>query len=145
MSKLDTPCIGVCSTVYGDKVCRGCKRYFDEVIDWLAYTPEEKLAIFDRLNEHTTAIVSKYLNVVDEAKLKSVLDRWSIRYRDDHSPHSLAMQLLVFADEKIKSAESVGLEILDDYAALSFTDLCNTMDRELYRLSNEVFGERMAT
>ncbi|HBZ99754.1 MAG TPA: DUF1289 domain-containing protein, partial [Pseudomonas sp.] len=24
--RIKTPCIGLCSTVYGDVVCRGCKR-----------------------------------------------------------------------------------------------------------------------
>ncbi|MEO1955257.1 MAG: DUF1289 domain-containing protein, partial [Gammaproteobacteria bacterium] len=32
-----TPCIGVCSTVFGDEVCRGCKRFQNEVIEWNSY------------------------------------------------------------------------------------------------------------
>lgn len=35
MKDLRTPCIGICSTTsLGDRVCRGCKRYAAEVIDW---------------------------------------------------------------------------------------------------------------
>ncbi|MEL0305883.1 MAG: DUF1289 domain-containing protein, partial [Halieaceae bacterium] len=39
-----TPCIGVCSTGVGDVVCRGCKRFAHEVIDWNGYSPEQKQA-----------------------------------------------------------------------------------------------------
>jgi hypothetical protein len=33
---IKTPCVGLCSTVYGDLVCRGCKRFHHEVINWIA-------------------------------------------------------------------------------------------------------------
>ena len=44
-----TPCIGVCSTGIGDSVCRGCKRFAHEVIDWNSYTPEQKDIVDRRL------------------------------------------------------------------------------------------------
>lgn len=34
---IKTPCVGLCSTVYGDLVCRGCKRFHHEVIHWNGY------------------------------------------------------------------------------------------------------------
>ena len=37
-----TPCVGICSTTYGDDVCRGCKRFIHEVINWNSFNPEEK-------------------------------------------------------------------------------------------------------
>jgi predicted Fe-S protein YdhL (DUF1289 family) len=36
-----TPCIGVCSTGIGDVVCRGCKRYAQEVIHWNGYSEQQ--------------------------------------------------------------------------------------------------------
>ena len=41
-SPVKTPCIGVCSTGIGDSVCRGCKRFSHEVIDWNSYSQEQK-------------------------------------------------------------------------------------------------------
>ncbi len=38
-----TPCAGRCSTVFGDSVCRGCRRFNHEVIQWNTYTPEQRL------------------------------------------------------------------------------------------------------
>ncbi|WP_317135104.1 DUF1289 domain-containing protein [Piscirickettsia litoralis] len=37
-----TPCVGLCSTVYGDDVCRGCKRFYHEIIDWNQYDINQK-------------------------------------------------------------------------------------------------------
>ena len=48
---IKTPCVGLCSTVYGDLVCRGCKRYHHEVIQWNGYNAEEKQAVWLRLEQ----------------------------------------------------------------------------------------------
>ena len=32
VNRTRTPCVGICSTTYGDDVCRGCKRFSFEVI-----------------------------------------------------------------------------------------------------------------
>ncbi len=44
-----SPCIGVCSTVLGDEICRGCGRSFDEVLNWHQFSDEQKRAINRRL------------------------------------------------------------------------------------------------
>ncbi len=28
-----TPCVGMCSTTYGDLVCRGCRRFSHEIVN----------------------------------------------------------------------------------------------------------------
>mgnify|MGYP006200948357 CR=1 FL=1 len=52
-----TPCIGTCSTTYGDLVCRGCKRFNFEVINWNRYSEEEKLAVMGRIDMWTQIAV----------------------------------------------------------------------------------------
>ncbi len=48
----DSPCIGVCSTTnLGDDICMGCGRTAMEVIEWNAYSDEQKIAINQRLKE----------------------------------------------------------------------------------------------
>jgi len=44
-----SPCIGVCSTVLGDAVCRGCSRSFEEVRDWYTFSDEQKRHVNQRL------------------------------------------------------------------------------------------------
>src|SRR5690554_3098075 len=71
---IKTPCVGVCTTALGDDVCRGCKRYSHEVIDWNSYNNEQKLAIETRLVRLLTTIIQNKLFIVDEKKLQWQLD-----------------------------------------------------------------------
>ncbi|MBK8327782.1 MAG: DUF1289 domain-containing protein [Moraxellaceae bacterium] len=58
-----TPCIGLCSTVFGDSVCRGCMRFIHEVIDWNRYSTEQKTIIFRaRLRMSICAILLQYVS-----------------------------------------------------------------------------------
>jgi len=41
----ESPCIGHCTTVLGDDVCRSCLRTFDEVCRWLEMNEEERRAV----------------------------------------------------------------------------------------------------
>jgi len=45
----DCPCIGHCSTVLGDDVCRGCRRTLDEVTRWPQLSEEERRAVNRRI------------------------------------------------------------------------------------------------
>jgi predicted Fe-S protein YdhL (DUF1289 family) len=45
----DSPCIGHCTTVLGDEVCRSCLRTFDEVNRWLEMDDDERRAVNRRI------------------------------------------------------------------------------------------------
>ena len=45
-----TPCAGRCSTVFGDAVCRGCRRFNHEVIKWNTYSAAQQNAVWVRLD-----------------------------------------------------------------------------------------------
>ncbi|RLA46482.1 MAG: DUF1289 domain-containing protein, partial [Gammaproteobacteria bacterium] len=62
---LSTPCIGICSSGMGDDVCRGCKRFAYEVIDWNAYTEQERQLIKERLDNFLIKIITLKLQLVD--------------------------------------------------------------------------------
>jgi Predicted Fe-S protein len=47
----DSPCLGYCTTALGDDVCKSCGRTFVEVTHWITMTPEEKAAVWSRLNQ----------------------------------------------------------------------------------------------
>jgi len=49
-----SPCIGICSTSFGDDVCYGCKRTASEVIEWNSLQDDEKDKINRRLLTQTT-------------------------------------------------------------------------------------------
>ena len=44
-----SPCIGVCSTSFGDDICYGCQRTSNEVIQWNTLSDREKDQINRRL------------------------------------------------------------------------------------------------
>lgn len=45
----ESPCVGVCSTTFGDDVCYGCKRTYLEVIQWNTMSDQEKDKVNRRL------------------------------------------------------------------------------------------------
>ena len=44
-----SPCIGHCTTVLGDEVCRSCLRTFDEVTRWLEMSEAERIQVNQRI------------------------------------------------------------------------------------------------
>lgn len=52
-----TPCAGRCSTVFGDHVCRGCRRFNHEVIQWNTYSSEQQRAVWKRLDAQLDLIL----------------------------------------------------------------------------------------
>ena len=62
MIKAKTPCIGICSTTsLGDSICRGCKRYAFEVINWNSYEDNQKKAVLSRIEKFNTQIIENKL------------------------------------------------------------------------------------
>jgi predicted Fe-S protein YdhL (DUF1289 family) len=45
----ECPCVGHCSTVLGDDVCRSCLRTFDEVSRWLEMSEAERTQVNQRI------------------------------------------------------------------------------------------------
>ena len=88
----DTPCVGVCSTIYGDLICRGCKRFYDEIIDWNTYEDSKKLEVLNRLNRLKTETVQDYLEVIDAQLLKAKCRHHKIRIREEFTPYIWLMQ-----------------------------------------------------
>lgn len=44
-----TPCVGICSTTFGDLVCRGCQRYAHEIVQWNGYDEDQHQRVWQRL------------------------------------------------------------------------------------------------
>lgn len=54
MSRPESPCIAVCTTLYTE-ICDGCGRHFMEVANWNAMSEEEKEAVWVRIETEKTA------------------------------------------------------------------------------------------
>ena len=66
-----TPCVGICSTTYGDLVCRGCKRFAHEIVGWNGYRDEQRDVVWERLNRLLAESVRAYVAVIDEDRLRT--------------------------------------------------------------------------
>ena len=89
-----SPCIGICSTTYGDLVCRGCKRFAHEVVDWNRYDEDQRQIVWVRLAELRDASVSGYVAVVDEALLARAATKLRLSAIPDQTPLTLAYETL---------------------------------------------------
>ena len=60
-----TPCLGICSTTFGDEVCKGCKRFAHEIVSWTKYSPEEREIINLRLEQFKIQILKRRFKIID--------------------------------------------------------------------------------
>lgn len=63
-----SPCIGVCSTTYGDFVCRGCKRFAHEVVAWNQFNEAQRNRVWDRLSALLEQSIRDYLVITASRK-----------------------------------------------------------------------------
>ena len=108
-----TPCIGVCSTVFGDEVCRGCKRFQNEVIDWNGYQDSQKIAVLSRLESLKTQIMESKISIVNKKLLQNQLDTLDIKYVIEDNPFCWVFDLLRQASQSIDSLQDFGVVLKD--------------------------------
>lgn len=54
MTRPDSPCIAVCTTLY-EEHCKGCGRTYMEVANWGVMPPEERETVWQRIDTEATA------------------------------------------------------------------------------------------
>jgi predicted Fe-S protein YdhL (DUF1289 family) len=138
-----TPCIGVCSTGIGDSVCRGCKRFCHEVIDWNSYSPTQQRVIDVRLSGFLSQCVSNKIRVLDKALLQWQLEVQQIRFVQHHDEHCWVFSLLKAGAGQIHNTGDYGFEVDLDYRELTLNDLRELIDQEFYILSEAHYERYM--
>lgn len=104
-----TPCIGVCSTVYGDLVCRGCKRFAHEVIGWNGYTEQQKLTVNTRLATLRDEAVDAHVEIEDPARLHAQIAAHRVPHHESDSLFSLVYALLWRGASHMRDLGAYGL------------------------------------
>lgn len=140
-SAVKTPCIGVCSTGIGDSVCRGCKRFSHEVIDWNSYTPAQKQAVDARLSGFLSQCVSNKVRIVDFSLLRWQLSVQQVRFVAHHDEYCWVFSLLKAGAGQIHNTRDFGFEVDLRFRALSLPQLREQIDLEFFTLS-EAYYER---
>ncbi|WP_444909272.1 DUF1289 domain-containing protein [Microbulbifer sp. TRSA005] len=133
--KVRTPCIGVCSTGIGDDVCRGCKRFAHEVIDWNAYTEEQRHIIASRREGYLTNAVRSQLQIIDESLLLSQLRHQQIRFDESQSAYCWVFELLRAGASQIGDLGAYGLRPTAQARGVSLVEIRRRIDEDFYALS----------
>lgn len=144
LTRIPTPCIGVCSTGIGDTVCRGCKRYAHEVVLWNSYNDQQKGAINQRLDQLLSQVVSAKLSIFDVALLERRLQAQQLRYSAHKSPPVWVFELLRAGASQILDTREFGFALEPGYHRLSLTALREQIDREFFLLSEAHYQRYMS-
>ena len=130
-NKASTPCLGICSTTYGDNVCKGCKRFVHEVINWNKYSIPEKELVNHRLEEFKLTVLQDRFSITNSDLLASKLRENGINFNDALNPLTWVFDLLRAAGSKsldldqfcITSHENIALAELKDQIYIEFLEL----------------------
>lgn len=133
-STVSTPCIGVCSTGIGDSVCRGCKRFAHEIIQWNSYSDVERGSIVQRIDSLRTRIMAARVEVFDEQRLRAVVRQHHVRCKAALSIHSIAYEAVCAMAGSVPSLEALGCRAIPPWDELRLVDLKTEIEESFYRL-----------
>lgn len=130
-----TPCVGLCSTTYGDLVCRGCKRFSHEIVNWNRYGDDQKAAVWARLVALRDQVVSSLLSVEDEALLDAQRQKHRVPDDTGATAASRAYGLLRRGARHMRSLTAYGLAPAPEAEQWSAAELRDEIDRRFLALS----------
>ncbi len=130
--KRRTPCVGICSTTYGDLVCRGCKRFAHEIVQWNGYNEEQQQVIWGRLSTLRDEVVAGCVHCFDQAAFKLMVDQAGLA---DAVIGERIYQLLRFMIRRNLPLADAGLAPMFDVAAGAASDNRRRDPNELDTLS----------
>ena len=128
---LTTPCIGRCSTTFGDEVCRGCRRYSHEIINWNGMSNEDKFEIWERLNYQLDKIILSFLPKANFENVLNFLDEKRIALPKKNSIGRVYYLALKFCYKFPSYTVESGLNISSE----EIKTLWLTIEREAYKLA----------
>jgi predicted Fe-S protein YdhL (DUF1289 family) len=133
--KIKTPCIGVCSTGIGDIVCRGCKRFAHEVIDWNSYSDEQRDLVLARLDGFLVSIVENKINIIDERRLLQQVQHQCILVDETLSPARWLYELLRAGAGQIQQPEDFGFHLKPEWQRFTLEQIKQFLEQDFYTLS----------
>jgi predicted Fe-S protein YdhL (DUF1289 family) len=138
-----TPCVGICSTTYGDLVCRGCKRFAHEIVGWNAYSDDQRTRVWNRLSAVRDGCVEQFVEVVDRARLDAAV----VGLATDTSQLSASAaiyELLRRRARTIHALATVGLAARDASCRAPI-DVRDAIDREFLARSRAIYERNFHT
>ena len=88
-------------------MCRGCKRFSHEIVDWNSYDDAQKETIWERLETFKKQVVGQIVRFKDQYRFQSAIEAQKIKEPEDYQAVYLLLQRLV---RHSKTLSFAGLE-----------------------------------
>ena len=134
-NRSSTPCIGICSTTFGDDVCKGCKRFSHEITNWGKFSTDERAVVNSRLEQFKTTILEEKFSISDSELFESKMNEFSINFNRSLEPITWIFDLLRASSNKDLNVNDFGVEILPAFSDLSLIELRDLINQEMLQLS----------
>ena len=143
MSRSTTPCLGICSTTYGDSVCKGCKRFVHEVIDWNKFNSNEKELVNTRLEEFKIIVLKNRFLVSEQNLLAAKLKENAIRFNNALDPLTWIFDLLRASGTQELDLDQFGIKTLISEALPTIREQINKEFLELSEAHYDRYFKRI--
>ena len=134
-NRSSTPCIGICSTTFGDDVCKGCKRFSHEITNWGKFSTDERAVVNSRLEQFKTTILEEKFTISDSELFETKMNEFSINFNSSLEPITWIFDLLRASSNKDLNVNDFGVEILPAFSDLSLIELRDLINQEMLQLS----------
>lgn len=138
-----TPCVGICSSGIGDDVCRGCKRFAHEVIDWNNYNAADQQLVLARLDEFLVKIIKLKVQLIDYDKYLISINKLEVGFDRPPDPYLQWYNQLVADGRQFKS-EKWGFKVRASYRHLGMEALWQDIEAEFFELSKAHYDRYIA-
>ena len=134
-NRSSTPCIGICSTTFGDDVCKGCKRFSYEITNWGKFSTDERAVVNSRLEQFKITILEEKFIISDSNLFESKMNEFSINFNSSLAPITWVFDLLRASSHADLDLSEFGIEILPKFSNLSLLELRDLINQEMLQLS----------
>ena len=137
-----TPCLGICSTTFGDEVCKGCKRFAHEIVSWTKYSQEEREIVNDRLEKFKIQILQHRFAITDKNLFESMLEEKAINFNHSLDPLTWIFDLFRAAGSQKFDISNFGIKSLVQFNPKTIRDEINNELLELSEAHHERYFKK---
>ena len=137
-----TPCLGICSTTFGDEVCKGCKRFAHEIVSWTKYSQEEREIVNDRLEKFKIQILQHRFAVTDKNLFESMLEEKAINFNHSLDTLTWIFDLFRAAGSQSFDISNFGIKSLVQFNPKTIRDEINNELLELSEAHHERYFKK---
>ena len=137
-----TPCLGICSSTFGDEVCKGCKRFAHEIVGWTKYSEGEREIVNDRLEKFKIQILQHRFAITDKNLFESMLEEKAINFNHSLDPLTWIFDLFRAAGSQKFDISNFGIKSLVQFNPKTIRDEINNELLELSEAHHERYFKK---